>query len=155
MSEKTNGNMQITNIFNNELKGDALSNALNFAAFVTANGIATGEGQLTYDGQAVCYFHVDGKDEMPGPWTIWTEGDYASAPEGFPINQETKETAWANINICGSCGGSCSPGETKTVFGKEFDGVCGAIMAFTNPGKETQAGLFKILEMRMHVIRNP
>ena len=149
---KTNGN--IADIFNNKLKGDALGNALDFAAFVTSNDLATGEGQLTYDGQTVCYFHVDGEDEMPGPWTIWTEGDYSSAPEGFPISQQAKETAWANINICASCGGDCSPGKTKTVFGKEFDNVCGAIMVFTNPEKEIQAGLFKILEMRMHIIKN-
>ena len=64
------------------------------------------------------------------------------------MDEPMKEIAWAHINICASCGGKCSPGKGKTVFGKEFDNVCNADMAFHVPSAETLECVKKLLEMR-------
>jgi hypothetical protein len=90
---------------------------------------------VQYKGKAVCWLHVDGTDELPGPWTVWVDAFLGPDGEqkGLALPDCVKETAWAHINLCGSCGGNCAPGSTKTLFGKTFDKVCGVEFAFTDP----------------------
>ena len=128
------------------LTGDTLASALDFAEYLNANGFTVKEAEVSYKGKAVCYMHLDSGDEYPGPWTIWSEGDYSS--EDAMPDDGMKEIAWANVNICGSCGGSCSPGKRTTIFGREFDGVCNAAMAFYKPSGETLECVKKLLEIR-------
>jgi hypothetical protein len=93
------------------------------------------------------YMHIDSGEEEPSPWTIWTEGNYSSEIEGVPIDEHTKEIAWEHVNICASCG-DCSPGQRKVIFGKEFDNVCNADMAFYRPDVEMLECIKKLLQMR-------
>ena len=132
------------------LKDDSQKNALDFAAFLKDNNMVAGgqHGGVSYKGNVVAYIHMDGKAEMPGPWTIWPNGDFSSEPEGFVFDGSMKEIAWANVNICSSCGSKCAPGSRKTLFGKEFDNVCGAVMAFNNPDANTLECVKKLLEMK-------
>jgi len=58
--------------------------------------------------------------------------------------------AWANVNICTSCGGSCSPGTRKAIFGQEFDNVCSTDLAFYNPDAKTLEYVRKLMEMRKY-----
>ena len=130
------------------LKGDAQKNALDFVAYLRENEIPLEESDnlwsVQYKDEYMCFILIDGSDNAPGPWTIWSEqvpgtwvtwsdddcgGEYVD----FPLDDHIKEIALANINICGSCGGSCSPGRRKRVLGKEFDNVCNSAIAFTNP----------------------
>jgi hypothetical protein len=39
-----------------------------------------------------------------------------------------------------------------TIFGKDFENVCGAILAFTNPDFETLKCVKKLMEMRKHAL---
>jgi hypothetical protein len=144
---------KIENIINDALTGDAQKNALDFAEFLAANEmIAGGEhGEVSCKGKSVCYMHIDGAAEEPGPWTIWTEGDYSGEIEDVPMDERIKKIAWANVNICASCGGDCSPGQRKMIFGKEFDNVCNAAMAFNNPDAATLECVKKLLIMRILV----
>ena len=104
--------------------------------------------EVRYNGKIVCYMHLDGSPDEPGPWTIWSDGDYSSEHKDFPIDEKIKEIAWANINKCRSCGGKCSPGKNKVIFGKGFDNVCSADMAFYKPNYETLRCVKKLLEIR-------
>jgi len=61
---------------------------------------------------------------------------------------QLKEIAWSHINFCGSCGGDCSPGKPKNVFGKEFNNVCNAVMAFYAPNAETLEYVKELLLIR-------
>jgi len=145
MSEKT-FQQAITEI----LIGETQKNALDFAAFLNANDMGTGDdgsnGTVTYNGEVLAYMHMDGKPEMPGPWTIWPSVT-GTVPEDFVFDEAMKEIAWKNVNICGKCGGDCAPGSRKTVYGKEFDNVCGAILAFTDPTADELACVKRVLEM--------
>ena len=141
-------------IDNAGLTGDTLQNALDFAAFLKANEMIAGgpHGEINYRGECLCYMHLDGAAQAPGPWTIWTEGDYSSECADVPMGEAMKQIAWAHVNPCASCGGSCSPGTRKTVFGKEFDNVCSATMAFYIPDAEALECVKKLLLMRKHAI---
>ena len=135
------------------LKDNALTNALDFAAFLDLNGMPpqkAGETlwQVSHKDKCVCYIHIDGAAEMPGPWTVWPDGSYADTPDGFPMDEPTKETARAHINICGSCGAPCSPGKPATIFGKKFENVCNSVMAFNNPDSAALECLKKLTEAR-------
>lgn len=156
MSEKNNGNarVELEDVINDVLTGSTLKNALDFAAFLRANEITCGEsyGDIRYKDKGVCYMHIDGKAEVPGPWTIWTDGEYCEEREDMPMDEHMKEIARAHVNFCASCGGDCSPGKSATIFGKTFDNVCHSVMAFTDPDEEALACVKKLLEMKKREI---
>jgi len=147
MAEKS-----IEAVINEALTGDTQKNALDFIAWLRANGMNPGgdHGEVSYKGQCVCYMHLGGA-QAPGPWTIWTEGDYSGGREAVPMAEHMKEIARAHVNFCASCG-DCSPGTRKTIFGKKFDKVCGADMAFYMPDAEALECVKKLLEIRKHDI---
>jgi len=137
------------------LNGDTRKNALDFTAFLEANDMTTGENHSTiiFGGDVLAYMHMDGKAEMPGPWTIWPSAS-GNVADGFIFDDTMKQIAHAHVNICGECGGKCAPGSRKSVYGKEFDNVCGAMLAFTDPSSDALACVKKILEMIKHEINN-
>ena len=139
---------------NDVLSGETLKTALDFMVFLKENEMVAGgeHGEISYKNKCVCYMHLDGVEQAPGPWTIWTEGDYSNEHDGFPIDDCIKEIAWAHVNHCAKCGGSCSPGTNKIIFGKEFTNVCSADMAFHNPDIATLECVKKLLEMRKLVL---
>jgi len=130
------------------LSGDTQKNALDFAAFLKENDMATGENHSTilFRGDVLAYMYMDGKAEMPGPWTIWPSAS-GDVPDGFIFDEAMKQVAHAHVNICGDCGSGCAPGSRKSVYGKESDNVCGAVLAFTDPSEDALACVKKILEM--------
>jgi len=128
------------------LTGEAQQNALDFANFLDENGMTVEDGKVLYKGQAICWIHMDGKTELPGPWTIWPSVT-GTVPEGFTLSEATIIIAHEHVNICGDCGSSCAPGSRKTVYGKEFDNVCGAILAFTDPGPVELVAVKELLSM--------
>ena len=130
------------------LSGDALKHALDFAEFLNANGMVVNGAEVSYNGKVVCYMHLEKGQDYPSPWTIWTDGGYSCEHEDVPMDEHLKEIAWANINKCGNCGSKCAPGTRKTIFGKAFDDVCSADMAFYVPDAKTQECVKKLLMMR-------
>ena len=142
----------LTNTIKSALTGDALQNALGFVDFLAINGFAVNGSEVSHHGKTVCYMHLDSSSDYPSPWTIWTDGDYSGAPAGMPISDQTKETAWENVNICAGCGGGCAPGQRKTIFGKAFDNVCSADMAFYMPNADALACVKTLLQIRKHTL---
>ena len=145
------GQSAIVNIIKDaNLNGETLENAMNFAKFLEENDMIAGceHGAINYRGKCVCYMYLDGSAERPGPWTIWTDGDYSCEREDIPLSDHEKDIAWANVNYCASCGGSCSPGTRKVIFGKAFDNVCSADMAFYVPNADTLECVKKLLIMK-------
>jgi len=142
MSE-TNENalLEIEDRLRAELSGDLQRNALDYIAFLKANG-------MTPD-SVICTYPVD---NIIG-WTIFMGGydsvllrsDY----QDFPIDEELKEFAWAHVKPCfhftnnlresggNRCGCGREPGRSITIFGKKFDNVCTAALYFRNPEGKT------------------
>ena len=143
---------RIEDTIKNVLSGDAAKNALDFAEYLKANELTVNGPEISYNGAAVCYMHLDAAEEYPSPWTIWSEGDYSKEHKDVQIADHIKEIAWAHVNTCGDCGAGCSPGKRKSIFGKEFDNVCNADMAFYIPNAETMKCVKKLLEMKKHAI---
>lgn len=143
---------RIENVFNEALTGDVLKNALDFVGFLYSNKMSlVGQHEVHYKGKCACYINTSVEEQS---WTVWTEGDYSSEHETFPIDECVKEIAWANVMKCGNCDGvDCSPGKTKTIFGKEFANICNAdnvnmVFMFTNPDVKTLECVKKLVLMR-------
>ena len=156
MSETSNENSNIKteNSFKKALSGDALKSALDLMEFFKSNEMLAGgeHGDVNYKGKCMCYMYINDSTQMPGPWTIWPEGDYSEEQEAVPMNADMKEIAWANVNFCTSCGCGSQPGSQKVVFGKTFDNVCNSAMAFYVPDFQTLECVKNLLLMRKNLI---
>jgi hypothetical protein len=133
------------------LSGASQKNALDFAEFLKANEMTVDENhsQVIYNGKTLAYMHIDGNAEMPGPWSVWPEGDFSDVPQDYDFAETMKEVALKHINLCDKCGQPCAPGKNRTLFGKEFEGVCGSIMVFTDPGEDDLMCLQKSMLMNV------
>jgi len=144
-------NKEIRDVFNEVLAGDTLRNALNFVDFLGANEVTqAGEHEWHYKGECVCYIDTRNHNHH---WIVWTEGDYNSEPDSFPIDERTKEIAWANVMKCGNCKDVDCSGKAKVILGKEFSNICNADNAhmtfmFTNPNAEVLECVKKLVLMR-------
>ena len=142
-------NQTIENSFREFFKGDELVTALDFAEFLETNNMIRGKNcEIHYKNELACY--LDTPSEQNKWFRIWTVGDFSNEYEGFPINENTKEIARANVVKCGGCGGAnnCAPGKTEVIFGQEFENVCNAVMAFYMPDAEALECVKKLLDMR-------
>lgn len=159
---------RIEEIINDTLMGDTQTNALDFIAFLRAEDIAYNQSGGYLDvhclGRNVCSVLITGDKDAPGPWTIWSEqepGTWVTWPDGepgggqagLPEDAHTREIAWAHVNPCASCGGDCSPGRRKTVFGRGFDNLCNSALAFTDPDAEALACAKRMVQARVKDIR--
>jgi len=155
---------KIENVINDMLKHDAQKHALDFVAHLRASE-APESLSITKNNEndeslwlvkckdkSVCVIFINGSDDFPGPWTVWIDGDYIGEHADSPVDEYVKEAAWANVAPCGSCGGDCSPGSRRTVFGKAFENVCNSTLMFANPDIETLDCMKKIADVRKNDI---
>ena len=147
-------NKNIEVMVNNVLNGESKSNALDFIAFLNTNELIVGENnsEVSYNGENVCYIHIDGSDQIPGPWTVWSDDSSVYEQEVASIDKQVKELAWEHANVCENCGGNCSPGMRKIIFGKTFDNICSSTFMFTNPDAKTIECLKNLLMLRMSAV---
>lgn len=147
------------------LKGDTQKNALDFITYLRSIEIPIEEEsenywEVKYKDECICFIWINGAEEIPGPWTIWSAqvpGTWAAWGNceyvDFPLDEHVKEVAWKNVNVCGNCGGCSNVGGIhKTVLGKEFDDLCNSTMAFTNPDAEALKCAKKMVEIRKNDI---
>lgn len=160
--------MKIEDAITTVLNEEAQKNALDFVAHMRAKGVSIDESEtyweIKYKGKCLCFMWIDGSDNLPGPWTIWSNqepGSWATWGENasdfntnIPVDDHIKEIAWKNVSFCGNCGECETNGMSKIVLGKEFDNLCKSTMAFTNPNKEELACAKKMIDVRMKDIDN-
>jgi len=160
MSKQINGNarIEIEVRINEVLSGGSLKNALDFAAFLRANGLSpelheSGDGWSILCGEeSLGFVVVNGSAQMPGPWTIWFNScDFG---DGDAADDALKETAWAHASVCGhftsggrQCGCGDQPGFRRTIFGKEFENRCHSPLMFTDPDAKTLENVKKLMLM--------
>lgn len=152
----------IENSINETLFGNARKHALDFVAFLHANEMLCERGtgywvdkhywMIKHKGEYVCFILFNGygekahKDE-PAGWIIWSDDSASNSFEDYPLDEHMKKTAWQNVDFCASCG-SCGGGTRKTIFNKQFDGVCRTTFRFNNPDAETVEFVKKLVEIR-------
>jgi len=120
---------------NAALTGGAQKNALDFAAFMRANG-----------------FSLE-KLDIPGGWNVYIKGINSAFVQIFrdrnnfnvvlhistydgeiPVDDDLKAFAWAHVVTCPEgCGGPkfCDESQNRrTIFGKEYESTCQSPLAF-------------------------
>ena len=132
---------------NNAMAGDARKNALDFTAFLLANGITpecheSGDGwSVMYSGESIGFIVITGAEQFPGPWTLWFNScDFGDGAADYDL----KEAAWTHASICGhfssggkNCGCGNQPGFRRVIFGKTFENRCHSPLMFHNPDAKT------------------
>ena len=89
-----------------------------------------------------------GDEEKFAPFTVWSDDSNSAWYKDFPLDEAMKELAWKHVDFCEKCGGSCSPGKSKIIFGREFHRVCRTTMRFINPDLMELACIKKMVEIR-------
>ena len=164
-------NKMIEDAINVLLKGDAQKNALDLVAHIREGGtpgkktggitvVQWDENEFMWfvknEEEIVDLIYISGIDDdivCPGPWTVWIRGDHIGEHEDGPVDDQTKEVAWAHVAICKPCSDDCNRGCQKIIFGKEFAKVCPDTLIFSNPDAETLSYIKKIREIRNNDIR--
>lgn len=151
------------------LAGDAQKHALSFTAYLRAQDMQFVRGagywedkrywKIKNKDEYICFILVNGygsvrhQDEPEG-WIIWS--DDSGKVDWFadsPLDEHIEETAWANVDFCGHCGGSCDGGFHKTIFGREFDNVCNTTFRFDNPNTEAVECAKRLVALRNNNIQ--
>ncbi|MCL2547367.1 MAG: hypothetical protein FWE06_09360 [Oscillospiraceae bacterium] len=164
MSEQNNVNIfvQIEQEIKNTLNGDNQKTALDLLAYLKDSGFKTEGGfppHFTYKGNWSCVF-VYFKDENhpSGHWFVCClPGEIdVSVCSDFSIDESVKEFAQANVKICDSCYGECFAlgGKRRTIFGKEYDGVCCNIFHFHAPNSNELEKVKKLMDLQKYIIND-
>jgi len=119
-----------------KLAGQTRQNALDFVAFLKANGIPGDGGVFHVPGAYLCnIFQVDesgwhvSMEHLDG---VFCRGEY----QGFPAEEKVKEFAWAHVSKCSGCGCGFNPGRRVWLFGREFHHNCFGLLYFASPDGE-------------------
>jgi len=142
------------------LTGEAQKNALDFISFMRANGfefeyynLGHAEGWTTsYGGNILIPRAGSGKGQMSiHAGLLAGFGNAGAADDGL------KEAVWEHVRVCPQS--SCKPPYCKenaehpgcqnrvTIFGKEFESTCHAVLGFTDPDAETYENIKKLFLM--------
>jgi len=141
------------------LYDERAKNEKDFYNYMKANEIlsdAPDSSVYRYKGEAVFVGIGNIVDEGLGYTVFW--GDYDSTIfreyERFPVDEQLKEFAWANIHYCAyfesngeHCGCEQKNEKSISVFGKEFDNVCTSGLWFANPDADTLEKIYKLAEV--------
>jgi len=122
-------------VIREKLTGKTQQNALDYVAFLKANGIPGDDGVFWIPGGYLCNIRVD----ETGWYVSMEHIDSAicrSEYQDFPVDQKVKEFAWAHVSTCGNHGCGFNPGRRIMLFGKEFHHTCFGLMGFDNADGE-------------------
>ena len=123
-------------VIREKLTGKAQQNALDYVAFLKANGIPGDGGVFWIPGAYLCNIY---KVDHTG-WYVSME--HIDSPlcrseyQDFPVDQKVKEFAWAHVSKCAGCGCGFNPGRRPMLFGKEFRNTCFGLMNINNADGE-------------------
>ncbi len=142
----------------NALSGDALNNALDFAAFLLEKGMTPdpvlgSSIRFNYMGKETCIL-VFFKDAA-NPSGVWVICDCPiRVHDGFPLDEELQAFARAHVMIChGEHGCPGWPrGGDKEVFGQAYASLCSSEIQFINPDADELIKIRKLMDYWMRII---
>jgi len=121
------------------LDGDLKERALEFAAWLRANGMAPQGGKIPYGGKYLCMIQIEQKQLWRLTFFMCDySGDY---DEGFT------RAVQDHLQFCRACHDPCTGGMDITVFGNEYKNVCSQLtVQFENPDADTLEHIKQLLE---------
>jgi len=142
--------MEIKDALKNNLKGEALANALSFTNSLVEKGLAPKKEwdngfRFIKNGKSPCLFVFNNEE-----WFI-CDVPVVSEPEWSLLNDNMKEFIIAHIKTCSvhqgkSCGCGSEPGITKSIFGKRYNNVCTSEIHINNPSLDILDKFKEIIE---------
>ena len=145
--------MEIKDALRNNLKGDALANALGFADYLTEKGLTPvmewdNGFRFVKNEKSPCLIVFNMHDN--GEWFI-CDVPVVNEPEWNSLNDDLKDFILANVKICSvhqgnSCGCDSEPGLSKNIFGKDFNNVCTSEIQIHNPGSDVLGKLKEVID---------
>ena len=131
--------MEIKDVLKNNLKGEALTNALGFVDYLTEKG-------LTPKKEWASGFRFIKNDKSPCLVVLMNNGEgwficdvpVAREPEWDSLEIDLKEFLLSHIKTCtvhegGNCGCGNEPGVSSKIFGDVYDNVCTSEIQLINP----------------------
>ena len=106
---------------------------------------------VKFKNEYVCFIAIKDPDDEGNHWTVWSDNMDSGFMEDYPIENVLKEMAWKYVDSCSNCG-SCSGGNRKMIFGREFDRVCGCTFRIDNSNQEGLLFMKKMVEIRKEEI---
>ncbi|MCL2571934.1 MAG: hypothetical protein FWE11_05985 [Defluviitaleaceae bacterium] len=145
--------MEIKDALKSNLKGEALTNALDFVDYLIARGLSP-----NMEWENGCRFVINEKSPCLVVFNMQDDGEWficdvpvVSEPEWNSLSNDLKELIIANIKICSvhkgePCGCGSEPGASKNIFGKDYSNVCISEIQFHNPTPDILSKLKEIVE---------
>lgn len=151
--------LNIKDYIRRELSSEAQEIALDFVAYLENNGLTFHKDNcgywkdkiyywVKYNDECICFISIKDSNEPQNLWTVWSDDIKSEWLDKYDVDNEIKELAWKYIDQCCHCG-SCSGGQRKIIFGREFKAVCGCTFRVDNPSIEDLNFLKKIIEIRI------
>ena len=140
--------MKIEKEIRKHLDGDMQEGALEFVAWLNANGMAPqlwfgpGFWRVPYGEIYLCGIHLRGPHS--NKWVIWFwSGDYSGEAD-----EALMKFVEDHVGPCVKCGGDCKiQGLDMTIFGKEYTNVCCQFpVRFEDPDKNTLEQIKALIE---------
>jgi len=132
------------------LIGDLQKDALEFLAYLESDELA-----LDSVGEQICEILIHPINNQPY-WNIYFfkhSSVFNTDRQDLPIDDELKEFVWSLVKTCTyfrtngkECGCGDQPGSNLTIFGKNFNNCCHAVIWFGNPDAETVNKIKKLVE---------
>jgi len=134
---------------NASLTGSVQKNALDFAAFLRANGLSvekTPGGWNLNEKYNIAFLQIVGeRNEFNVVLHISTYNGER------PVDDDLKVFAWAHVALCPqSCGGPafCEESQNRrTIFGKEYESTCQSPLVFLDPNAHDLEKIKKLMLM--------
>ena len=146
------------------LDGEVKKNVQDFAAYLQSNNIplkwvSLNGWRARYKGEHFCWVFITGANT----WRIAVFLAHKGKYEETIINEGLRHIFWNGFSYCvhsaGQSGKGCSPtkacagGDDRTIFGKQFKGVCRAnhyqMATVWNPDESTVSSIKRLLNLEM------
>ncbi len=153
-------NREIESYINEILTDDDKKNALDFTKYLRENDLIfkrdmgywafTHYWWIMLNEKCLCFILINGGEDESEPlgWTVWYDYSDSEHFDEYNMDEQIKETVWKHVDLCGNCGGCDIPGgNTKKIFGLEFNNVCVTSMRIKNPNTTELEWMKKIIEI--------
>ena len=134
---------------NEKLIGEIKDNALNFVSFLRENNIThERNGYQQYLDEDVCNISIFGKKS----WFVYWNTSDVNDSDNANVSEDLKKFARNARNKCK--GGHCdkSPGTSRKIFGKEYQNLCNATLAFCSPSGHYLDNIKELVKCRIRDI---